>query len=188
MTTDRPSKGNVRLKPWGAEDLPLLQKLLGDAQMMIYLGGPESPETIENRQKRYVDDERSRDSSMSRSLKIIDSASGAGVGWVGYWKREWRDDLVYEIGWSVLPSFQGRGIAGAATAQAIDLASSATRYRFMHAFPSVRNLASNSICRKLGFILLGTVQFEYPEGQFMRCNNWRLDLLHRQRPVDPFAR
>jgi hypothetical protein len=43
-------------------------------------------------------------------------------------------------------------------------------------FPSVVNAPSNAICRKLGFTLLGEHEFEYPKGNFMQCNDWRLDL------------
>jgi RimJ/RimL family protein N-acetyltransferase len=109
-------------------------------------------------------------------FKIVDVETGEAVGSVGYWDRSWRDEEVYEIGWSVLPAFQGRGIAGAATAQAIAHASSEQSHRFLHAFPSVDNLASNAICRKLGFTLVEECEFEYPVGHFMRCNDWRLDL------------
>ena len=40
-------------------------------------------------------------------------ASGAAVGSVGFWTKEWRDERVYEIGWMVVPEFQGRRIATA---------------------------------------------------------------------------
>jgi hypothetical protein len=39
----------------------------------------------------------------------------------------------------VVPEFQGRGVALAATAQAIDRAKQDGRHRFMHAFPNVEN-------------------------------------------------
>jgi RimJ/RimL family protein N-acetyltransferase len=166
----------VRLESWGEHDLPLLEKLLGDPEMMAHLGGPESSEKIAERQVRYVADEHVADSSKSRMFKIVDVSSGEGVGWVGYWQRTWQDASVYEIGWSVLPSAQGRGVARAATAQAIGVAKTGGTFRFVHAFPSVDNLPSNAICRKLGFTLLGACQFEYPPGQFMACNDWRFDL------------
>jgi hypothetical protein len=51
----------------------------------------------------------------------------------------------------VVPEFQGRGIARAATAQAIELAKGDDKHRFMHAFPNFDNAPSNAICRKLGF-------------------------------------
>jgi RimJ/RimL family protein N-acetyltransferase len=164
----------VRLEPWGEHDRPLLEKIMGDPQMTEHLGGPESPEKIAERQARY---ERLADSGKGRIFRIVDAATGEAVGSVGYWERIWRDEPIYEMGWSVLPRFQGRGIAGMATAQAITAARSEGRHRFMHAFPSVDNPPSNAICRKLGFTLVEECQFEYPAGSFMQCNDWRLDLL-----------
>jgi RimJ/RimL family protein N-acetyltransferase len=36
------------------------------------------------------------------------------VGSVGYWQREWHGEEIYEIGWMVVPEFQGRGTRPAA--------------------------------------------------------------------------
>ena len=98
---------------------------------------------------------------------------------VGYWHKEWHGELIYEIGWGVLPAYQGRGIAARATALALDRAGSDGRHRYVHAFPSVENAASNAICRKVGFTLLGEADFEYPQGHPMRCNDWRCDVARR---------
>jgi RimJ/RimL family protein N-acetyltransferase len=160
---------SVRIVPWGPGDLPLLEELLGDPAMMEHLGGPESPEKIAERQGRY-------ERTPAGVFKVVEAESGAAAGWVGYWDKTWRDAEVYEVGWSVLPAFQGRGIAGAATAQALGAARAEGRHRFAHAFPSVQNAPSNAICRKLGFELLGPCDFEYPPGQRMRCNDWRFAL------------
>ena len=163
--------GAVRIEPWGPGGLPLLHQLLGDPEMTRHLGGPESPEKLADRQARY---ERPN----SRQYRIIDDASGQAVGHVGYWERTWRGEQVYEIGWSVIPAFQGRGIASAATAQALAMARAENHLRFVHAFPSVDNAPSNAICGKVGFTLLGDYDFEYPpnSGRFMRCNDWVFDL------------
>jgi RimJ/RimL family protein N-acetyltransferase len=161
----------VTLVPWGSGDLPLLERLLGDPSMTEYLGGPESPDKLRERQSRYEHLEGG-----DRMFRIVEEASGASVGSVGFWTKEWRDEPVYEVGWSVLPEFQGRGIAVAATADAIDLARREDLHRFMHAFPNVENAASNAICRKLGFELLEACDFEYPKGHLMTCNDWRLAL------------
>jgi len=159
----------VRIEPWGEHDRPLLERCLADPAMMEHLGGPESSERIAERQARYEQPD-------SKQFKIVDEASGEGVGWVGYWERDWRDEPVYEIGWAVLPPFQGRGIATAATRQAIARARAEGSRRFVHAYPSVDNEPSNAVCRRLGFTLLGSSEFEYPKGNLMRCNDWRLDL------------
>ncbi len=161
----------VTLEPWGSGDLPLLERLMGDPGMTEHLGGPENPDKLRERQRRYE-----RLEGRDRMLRIVDVASGAGVGSVGFWTREWRDEQVYEIGWMVVPEFQGRGVAAAATARAIALARRDDQHRFMHAFPHVDNGPSNAICRKLGFELLEACQFEFPKGHFMSCNDWRLDL------------
>ena len=165
----------VRLEPWGEGDLPLLEKTVGDPEMMVYLGGPESAEKMAERQVKF---EGLADSGTGRMFKIVDGATGEAVGSVGYWDKDWREQQVYETGWFVLPAFQGRGIAVEATAQAIVLAKSEGKHRYLHAFPAVENGASNAICRKLGFTLIEEHEFEYPSGSgnLMQCNDWRLDL------------
>lgn len=144
---------------------------MGDPAMTEHLGGPESPDKLRERQVRYE-----RLQGGDRMFKIIDSASGAGIGSVGFWTKDWRDGPIYEVGWMVVPGFQGRGIAVAATAQAVEVAKDDARHRFMHAFPDVHNAPSNAICRRLGFELLGPCEFEFPKAHFMTCNDWRLDL------------
>lgn len=163
---------SVRIEPWGKDDKPILEQALGDPQMMTYLGGePETPEKIAKRQARYEKPD-------SRQYKIVDEATGEGVGWVGYWERPAGDEQVFEVGWSVLPAFQGRGVATKATALVIEKAKAEQRLRYMHAWPSVENAPSNAICRKLGFTLVEAEEFEYPpgSGKVMTCNDWRLDL------------
>jgi RimJ/RimL family protein N-acetyltransferase len=170
----------VTLEPWGDGDLPLLERLMGDPRMTEHLGGPESPEKLRERQGRYERAEKG-----DRMFKIVDLESCAGVGSVGFWTKEWRDAEVYEVGWMVVPEFQGRGIAVAATEQVVELTRHDGAHRFVHAFPHVDNGPSNAICRKLGFELLEACEFEFPKGHFMICNDWRLDLDARgtaQRP------
>ena len=161
------------LEPWGESDLPLLQKLLGDPAMTEHLGGPESPEKIAERQERFV---KLRGESPDKVFKIVEVATGTGVGSVGYWEREQDGEMVYETGWSVLPEYQGRGIATIGTAQAIELARAERRHRYLYAYPSVDNGPSNAICRTLGFTLAGDCEVECQPGTATRCNDWRLEL------------
>ncbi len=163
----------VMLRPWGAADLPLLERLLGDPEMMAHVGGPESPEEIRSRQRRYS---RPDADGVSRQFAIMMAQGLEAVGWVGYWPREWRGGAVWEAGWSVLPELQGRGLATAATRSMLVKAAGERTRRYVHAFPAVGNPASNAVCAKAGFALLGELNFEYPPGHVIRCNDWRFDL------------
>jgi RimJ/RimL family protein N-acetyltransferase len=136
--------------------------------MTEHVGGPESAEKIAERQARYQ-------VPGSRQYKIV--VDGEDAGWVGFWEREWLGEKVWETGWSVLPGFQGRGVASEATRKLIEIARTETTLRYVHAYPSVDNAPSNAICRKVGFELMGDYEFEYPKGNVMRCNDWRYDLL-----------
>jgi RimJ/RimL family protein N-acetyltransferase len=168
-----PSLSTVRLEPWGSGDLSLLEQLMGDPAMTVHLGGPESHEKIVERQARY---EQRSDFGAGQMFKIVDEATGEGAGSVGYWERTWQSEQIYEVGWSVIPAFQGQGIASIATAEVIALARSERKHHAAHAFPSVDNPPSNAICRKLGFTFLGVRELEYPPGRPMQCNDWRLEL------------
>lgn len=162
---------NIHLEPWSEEDLPLLQALLGDPDMMRDLGGPETPEQIRQRHQRYL-----KLPETDHMFKIMATDESKAVGSIGYWEKTWGNQQVYEMGWQVLPEFQGRGIATQAGELVIAQARAERRYQFVHAFPSVHNAASNTICRKLGFSLIELCDFEYPPGNPMRCNDWRLIL------------
>jgi RimJ/RimL family protein N-acetyltransferase len=82
----------------------------------------------------------------------------------------WRDELIWETGWSVIPTFQGQGIASSATAQLMDKARAEEQHRFVHAFPMVENAPSNAVCRKLGFTLLGDTDLPARRACVVRCN------------------
>ena len=99
------------------------------------------------------------------------------MGNVGYWETEWDGQKGWETGWFVLPEFQGKGIATAATRMLADRLAMLDR-RYLLAFPSVDNAPSNAICRKLGFVLHGEAESEYPHGsgRHLRVSVWRLDL------------
>ncbi len=162
---------DVQLWPWGESDLPLLEKLLGDPHMMAHLGGPETPQQIAGRHQRYL-----QLPETDHMFKIVLGSSLEPLGSVGYWQKIWREQLVYETGWLILPAYQGRGVATQAAKAVIELARLEHRHQFLHAFPSVENVPSNAICRKLGFWLVEECQFEYPPGKFMQVNDWQLDL------------
>lgn len=171
--SDRPALA-ADIRPWAEGDHPLLERLLGDPAMTRYLGGPESSDQIRKRHQRYV---AMSDSGNGCIFVVTVGPEASGAGSVGYWEKDWRGQVVWETGWSVLPEFQGMGIATQGMARLIDRARADSLHRYMHAFPAVENAPSNALCRKLGFRLLGALDFEYPPGNLMRCNDWQLDLM-----------
>ncbi|MDF2684409.1 MAG: N-acetyltransferase [Brevibacillus sp.] len=163
---------DVRIEPWKDTDLDLLFRL-NAPEMLEHLGGPETEEQVLRRHQRYVNITGNETGQMFTIVMLPESEP---VGNIGYWERIWEGETVYEIGWGVLSAYQGLGIASAATKAAIASARAENKHRFLHAFPSVDNPASNGICRKLSFTLRGECNFEYPPGSMMRCNDWFLDL------------
>jgi RimJ/RimL family protein N-acetyltransferase len=165
---------DVRLQAWSEAAFDVALDVLRRAntpEMMTHLGGPESEEKLADRQRRYL----VLDEPGAGQMFVI-TVDGAPAGVVGYWEHEWQSEGAYEAGWSVLPEFQGRGVAGAALRLVIADARRAPRHRTLRAFPSVHNAASNAVCRKARMTLAGECDFEYPKGTPMRCNYWYLEL------------
>jgi RimJ/RimL family protein N-acetyltransferase len=170
--TDQVRTAQVRIEPWSEADLDLLRRI-NAPEMKRHLGGPETEEQVLDRHERYV---RFADTGKGCMFRVVLLPEGEAVGSVGYWERVWRGETAYEMGWSILPRYQGRGLATAAVAAVVAEARARRTHRYAHAFPSVDNPASNAVCRRAGFQLLGETEFEFPPGQLMRSNDWRLDL------------
>lgn len=173
---------NVDIRPWSYHDLELLERLMGDFVMTEHLGGPETPEKIRERHERYC---RSSDSGPDRMFVTVVGSEHVAAGSIGFWEKEWQGERIWETGWSVLPEFQGQGIATRAIAAVVERAHTEQKHRSMHAFPSVANAPSNAICRKAGFTLQAKVDFEYPPGHRMQCNDWHLDLFATRSDAPP---
>ena len=162
----------IQLKPWADEDLDLLRRL-NTPEIWAHLGGPETEEKVLDRHARYLDVGGQGSGGM---FTVVLLPEGRTAGCIGYWEREWQGETVYETGWHVLPEFQGRGVATAAARAIAEVAGAERRHEQLHAYPSIDNAASNAICRKAGFTLVGPYDFEFPKGNLMRCNDWRYDL------------
>lgn len=162
----------VRLRAWSEGDLWIL-RAANSAKMTERIGGPESDEKVLDRHRRYL----ALHAPDAGQMFVIEAGPTAEpIGSIGYWEKRWTDQDVYETGWGVLPAFQGRGLATAAARLVARHAREHGNRASLHAFPNVDNLASNAICRKAGFTLVGPCDFEYPPGNLLHCNDWRLDL------------
>ncbi len=167
-------ESDIQLRPWAEGDLWLEQRLMGELELTLYLGGPETPEKIRERHERYC---KMTGSDTGEIFVIEVGTEREAAGSVGYWETEWQGGQTWEAGWSVLPKFQGQGLATRAILQMAERAWANGKYRSIHAFPRIDNAASNAVCRKTGFLFHGEIDFEYPKGNPIRCNDWRLDMV-----------
>lgn len=158
----------VALHPWTNDDLWLLHETLGNPHHDGTFGRDRICEA-----NRAAAPPVLHDGDMFTVWE-----HDAVVGSVGFWQTIWRDEEVYETGWMVLPKYAGRRLATQAALEVISIARKDRKHRYLHAFPSVEDAASNVVCRNAGFTNLGECTFEYPKEQWMRCNDWC---------VDPFA-
>src|SRR5262245_41422012 len=102
------------LEPWD-ERGPLFERRANTPEMQTFLGGVESEESIAARHRRILDGVRAGTTGFFL-IMVPDDPDPAGS--VGYWDKEWQGEEVYEMGWKVLPGFQGRGLAVGATVAA----------------------------------------------------------------------
>lgn len=167
------TQSEVSLRPYGEGDFDLLRATLGTPEMTAYLGGPESEDKLQARHARYV---ALLDSDRDAMFVILAGPEQQPADTVGYWEHEHEGQPAWETGWAVVPAWQGHGLATRATLAAAAMAHAQQRHRYFFAYPTVENLASNAVCRKAGFELLGVSAYEYPKGNPITCNVWRLDL------------
>ena len=95
-------------------------------------------------------------------IVVVESDDGEAMGSVCIWSHD--DDSPFsEIGWGVLPEFQGQGVGKRSVAALLERARADGRWGTIHAFPAITNTPSNGICRSLGFTLIGQEAFEFAE-------------------------
>lgn len=148
----------------GAALLTALNTPIGKA----HLGGPESSEKLADRHRRYLGSARPGETEC-----FMVAIGAVLVGSVVYWEG---DDDAYEVGWEIVPEWQGRGVGARAVAKMLDRLAAFRRHDFAFAYPTPDNAGSNGISRKLGFDLIATRDVEYPKGVWSPHSVWRRDL------------
>jgi RimJ/RimL family protein N-acetyltransferase len=165
------SMDTLRLRRWSEDDLGLLQAA-NTPEMTAHLNGPETEQQVIDRQAKYL---RLWKEGTARTFVIVDE-QGQPLGSIAHWGAEWRDQPVREAGWFVLPEAQGRGVSSRAIELLIeDVREHRGDARYLTAYPSVDNAASNGVCRHGGFELMGTKTDEF-RGAELTFNEWVLDL------------
>jgi RimJ/RimL family protein N-acetyltransferase len=161
----------VRLVDYTEADLGLSVALETDPQVMTELGGPRAIEAIEKAHASRVTPQ----ANGGIWVKIVPGDDDVAAGAIGVWRSSWEGDEIWEAGWMLLPSFQGRGLASQALGLLLARVREDPAFDLVHAFPGVSNGPSNGLCRKAGFELLGESEVEF-SGRPLRVNHWVLNL------------
>jgi len=141
------------LREVAVSDADVYERMFCDPEMMSGLGGPLPRSGIRAKLRHDIDEA----ASGRAWIYMIQASCGdpAAVGNVVLWAHESHGVPISEIGWMVLPEFQGRGIGKAAVRLLLRRARDAGQWGVVHAYPGITNSASNAICRTLGFTLAG---------------------------------
>ena len=162
----------MRLVPITVDDEDLAVRLECDPDMMRHIGGPRPEADVRASHKRRLD---LMEKGVAHMYKIVADDPDEELGTIGMWQIDWKGPQTYEMGWFVLPEYQGKGVATEAARLIISQARSNPDVRYIHAYPAVSNAASNAIARKIGMENLGQFDNEGFAG-ILRCNDWRIDL------------
>lgn len=164
----------MRLRDVEPGDGPAYVRMRCDPAMMAHLGGPYPEERAEAQVGRDLALVASG-AGLVRMILVDSPAPDTVAGTVTMWQHEVDGAPAAEIGWMVLPGHQGQGLARRAVSSVLDEARRDGRWSVVHAFPGVDNVASNRLCRRLGFTLVGERGTAFRD-QLFRTNHWSLDL------------
>ena len=159
----------LELLPLTTYDLPLIRSILSNFAMMKDLGGIQNDQQIIAAHKRYLEPER-------QMFKIITENPNQPAGTVGIWSKEYNGQTTSEMGWMILPEYQGKGLAKMAANLVLEMVKRERKYSTVCAFPAISNIKSNSLCEQLGFSKISECTIEYPRGNFLKCNHWELKI------------
>jgi RimJ/RimL family protein N-acetyltransferase len=162
----------MRLEVMTEEDVELRIRMETDPRLMSELGGPRPREDIERAHAKSL---VLAAEGECWPMKVIPDGTDSPAGNVAIFRSAHDGEDIYEIGWMILPEFQGRGLASGAVGELLERARSERKFGRINAFPGVTNVASNRVCEKNGFTNVGEVDVEY-SGRPLRCNHWRIDL------------
>jgi RimJ/RimL family protein N-acetyltransferase len=152
-------------------DVSAYVRMRCDPVMMAELGGPLPREGIEEKVARDVKD-AAAGSAWIKMIVPDEATPEVAAGSVALWSHdEDGGKPITEIGWMVLPEFQGRGLAKQAIRFLLELARDDGRWGLVHAFPATTNSPSNGICRSLGFRFAGERDAIFAD-RVLRSNHW----------------
>ena len=144
-----------------------------DPVMMADLGGPLPPDGMKDKVRRDAL-EAAADVAWIKMIVPDPDVPEVVAGSVTIWSHDTDDGPMSEIGWMILPQFQGRGLGKRAARTLLEQARDEHRWGVVHAFPATSNGASNGICRSLGFRFVAERDVTFAD-RVLRSNHWAID-------------
>ncbi|MEU8679401.1 GNAT family N-acetyltransferase [Streptomyces sp. NPDC048560] len=154
-------------------DLDAYIRMRCDPVMMVELGGPLPCEGMESKVRRDVQ-RAAADTDWTKMIVPDEGEPGRVAGTVTLWPHQSDGEPMSEIGWMVLPEFQGLGLAKRGVRLLLELARDDGRWGLIHAFPATKNAPSNGICRALGFRFVSERDVPFA-GRVLQTNHWTID-------------
>jgi len=163
---------SVQLRNVTTDDVDAYLRMRCDPAMMADLGGPLPSEGMKDKVRRDAL-EAAADDAWIKMIVPDPDAPDVVAGSVTIWSHDTDDGPISEIGWMVLPQFQGRGLGKLATRTLLEQARDEDRWGDVHAFPATGNGASNGICRSLGFRFIAERNVTFAD-RVLRSNHWAI--------------
>ncbi|MEU6476888.1 GNAT family N-acetyltransferase [Streptomyces sp. NPDC047017] len=162
----------MHLRDVTPDDVDAYVRMRCDPVMMAGLGGPLPRAGMADKVRRDAA-EAAAGTAWIKMIVPGPGRPGEVAGSVSLWSHDSADGPMSEIGWMVLPAFQGRGLGKRAARALLERARDEDRWGEVHAFPATGNASSNGICRSLGFRLLGACDMPFA-GRVLRSNHWAI--------------
>ncbi|MET8723600.1 GNAT family N-acetyltransferase [Streptomyces misionensis] len=161
------------LRDVAPDDVDAYVRMRCDPVMMADLGGPLPRAGMADKVRRDAE-EAAADRAWLKMIVPDPDRPDVVAGTVTLWAHDGGDEPMSEIGWMVLPEFQGRGLGKRAVLALLEQARDQDRWGLVHAFPATGNAASNGICRSAGFRLLGRTRTAFAD-RVLATNHWVVD-------------
>lgn len=167
----------LQLDSLNEQDWPLFLHLYQDPEVQRYIADPMDLAEIRARfESRLMPWEKSANHWLC--LVVREKRSGQPVGLTGF-LAEWLPLQQAEVGYAMLPSYQGRGFAKESLMAVLAFGFQQCLFHKMTGRVTVGNHASRGVLERCGFQWEGTLRDNYQLGG-QWCDDWVLGMLESE--------
>lgn len=152
----------LRFHEMSLTDLPNMTQLLGDPRVMAFYPAPKTPAEA----RRWIEWNVENYAAFGHGLWVIELLNGTFVGDCGLTWQKVNGTRRIEVGYHVLPEFQGQGLATEAAMACREFARTNLGVTELIALVAVDNRASQRVAEKLG---MRWIEDDYSSPQLRRA-------------------